>query len=354
MPVDFHFRIDEATEYQNEIKSIRKLFPTDDEARVYLCEISYKVQEMLYAKRPDAIPQIDSISWIFSVFDGVAYTTGTDTKKEIYFSLQYVRGISKPKVDKSEVYGVMVHEMVHVWQHSNGIPGGLLEGIADYVRMKAGGTIGWSPCPNVKERWDVGYRTTAFFLIWLEDRGIVNFIANLNGNLKYRAWDKRMIEEFSGVPVKESWRAYQSELLGKKVVLDVTVLKSGKYVIQNKANKTFLAGKEGESGTSQSKYYWDIFKTDNGYVIVDPVSSKALDVYAYATANGSNIVLWERNGGANQNWDISKPQRLETDPPLAHNEFLIVSEHSGKALVDQDGIVQWDIHTKVSQTWIIE
>ena len=106
---------------------------------------------------------------------GVAQTGGIDLDndhKEILFSLDYIGDRAKSGNLGEiglEIKGVLVHEMVHAWQ-LNGkgrAPGGLIEGIADFVRLKAE----LSP-PHWKkekpEQWDAGYQTTAFFLEWLE------------------------------------------------------------------------------------------------------------------------------------------------------------------------------------------
>ena len=68
--------------------------------------------------------------------DGVAYTTNN----EIHLSSGYVGDYSGDV--KTEITGVLYHESTHVWQwngNQNGqANGGLIEGIADYVRLKAG------------------------------------------------------------------------------------------------------------------------------------------------------------------------------------------------------------------------
>lgn len=62
---------------------------------------------------------------------GVAHATGSHTHKQIHFSLDYVKGISKDRV-REEILGILVHETVHCFQfNGNGTcPGGLVEGVA--------------------------------------------------------------------------------------------------------------------------------------------------------------------------------------------------------------------------------
>ena len=62
--------------------------------------------------------------------DGVAYTTGNATQKEIHFSLDYIKKVEHR--GKDEITGVLVHEVVHCYQHTgrDTCPGGLIEGVA--------------------------------------------------------------------------------------------------------------------------------------------------------------------------------------------------------------------------------
>ena len=73
---------------------------------------------------------------------GVAYTCGKDfdfEHKEIHFSTDYIEGIDA-KLLRREITGVIVHRMVHCWQFNgkHSCNAGLIEGIADWVRLKAG------------------------------------------------------------------------------------------------------------------------------------------------------------------------------------------------------------------------
>jgi hypothetical protein len=134
-----------------------------------------------------ALPGTRSVTVILKDFDGVAYTNGIDLDddhKEISFSLSYIRYVCDSNPDPiSELTGVLTHELVHCYQHSTPFgsgggdiphpPGGLVEGIADFIRLKAGLVPGhWKQPESAKDRaskWDEGYQHTAFFLAWLED-----------------------------------------------------------------------------------------------------------------------------------------------------------------------------------------
>lgn len=131
---------------------------------------------------------------ILSAFGGVAYTRGRDLDhdhKEIHLSTRYI-GSVKPELLKREITGVIVHEMVHCWQWNgcDAAPGGLIEGIADWVRLRAD----LSP-PHWKrtsgDRWDAGYQITAWFLDWLEDEYGPELVPRLNYMLKDVKYDEK-------------------------------------------------------------------------------------------------------------------------------------------------------------------
>lgn len=149
-----------------------------------------------------SIPPTRSITIFLRDFGGVAYTTGTELDndhKEIHLSLPYIQhcttGPSAKSDPKHELVGVLTHELVHCYQHtappaSNNKgktphpPGGLIEGIADFVRLKSGlEPPHWKRPRSASERaskWDAGYQHTGYFLAWIEDvrfgRGAVGMV----------------------------------------------------------------------------------------------------------------------------------------------------------------------------------
>ncbi|KAL2853329.1 hypothetical protein BJY01DRAFT_73770 [Aspergillus pseudoustus] len=136
------------------------------------------------------LPPTRSVTVLLRDIGGVAYTTGKELDndhKEIHISLQYIQHCRSKADPLAELTGVLTHELVHCYQYAaprasaDGkpddttprAPGGLVEGVADFVRLKAGlEPPHWSRPSSAKERpekWDSGYQHTAYFLAWLED-----------------------------------------------------------------------------------------------------------------------------------------------------------------------------------------
>lgn len=157
-------------------------------------------------------PPTRSVTLILRDMPGVAYTTGTeldDDHKEVHFSLHYIAGI-KPERLADELAGVVVHELVHCFQY-NGLgtcPGGLIEGVADWVRLRRG----LAP-PHWKRHadgaWDGGYERTAYFLDYLEGRFGEGTVRRLNEKLRVQQYEEKAFwTELVGRPVEQLWADY--------------------------------------------------------------------------------------------------------------------------------------------------
>lgn len=183
--------------------------------------LASSVKEVVKALYTDKInhtkvPGTRSVSLILRSMDGVAYTCGSDLDsdhKEIHLNLRYVASIA-PNRRKDELLGVLTHEMVHCYQHDGkgSCPGGLIEGIADWVRIKAG----LAP-PHWKKagegEGDAGYDRTAYFLEYLEARYGEGTVGKLNEKLRTDEYQtKRFWTELLGRPVEQLWLDYGKSL----------------------------------------------------------------------------------------------------------------------------------------------
>lgn len=147
---------------------------------------------------------------------GVAYTRGSsldDDHKQIHISLDYIAGIACAR-QEDEIRGVLVHEMVHCWQWNadSTCPGGLIEGIADFVRLKAGlAPPHWTR--EEGEDWDAGYQHTAYFLDWLEEQYGNGTVQRMNERLRRGKYVKEKFwKGLFSKEVNELWEDYKKYL----------------------------------------------------------------------------------------------------------------------------------------------
>ncbi|KAF9245913.1 hypothetical protein BU15DRAFT_40879 [Melanogaster broomeanus] len=154
---------------------------------------------------------VKSITLVLRSFEGVAYTFGSHTDKEIHLSLDYIATSASRARD--EISGVLVHEVVHCYQYNakDTCPAGLIEGIADFVRLNAG----YAP-PHWRavggNRWDAGYDTTAYFLDWIEKRCGKGTIRKLNAYMKDSKYDEKIFTPVASDSVDNLWNLYCDHL----------------------------------------------------------------------------------------------------------------------------------------------
>ncbi|KAK4454415.1 peptidase of plants and bacteria-domain-containing protein [Podospora aff. communis PSN243] len=174
------------------------------------------VQRLLYRTPLEphtTCPPTRSVTLILRDMGGVAYTTGTELDsdhKEIHFSLSYINGINPPSRLTAEITGVLTHELVHCyqWNACGSCPGGLIEGIADWVRLNCD----LSP-PHWKREvdgdWDRGYQHTAYFLQYLETRFGEGTVRRVNEKLRLHKYEaKPFWTELLGRPVEQLYGDY--------------------------------------------------------------------------------------------------------------------------------------------------
>jgi len=160
------------------------------------------------------VPPTRSVTLVLRSMSGVAYTTGSDLDsdhKEIHFSLEYISGIT-PVRRTHEIMGVLTHEMVHCYQYNafGSCPGGLIEGIADWVRLNSDlSPPHWKK--EASDKWDAGYQNTGYFLEYLEKRFGEGLIRRMNEKLRIERYEEKPFwTELCGRPVDQLWGDYQT------------------------------------------------------------------------------------------------------------------------------------------------
>jgi hypothetical protein len=186
-----------------------------------------QITRHLYTSCPGStIPGTRSVTLVLRCMDGVAYTTGIELDndhKEIHLSLDYVQKFAKkPQECRHEIVGVVTHEMVHCYQYNGDgtAPGGLIEGIADFVRLKAGlAPPHWrGPKEELGEKWDSGYQKTAYFLSWLEEQHGPGTVGKINETMRAEKYDEATFWENifgSGNGIDVLWKNYRASLEGE-------------------------------------------------------------------------------------------------------------------------------------------
>ena len=135
------------------------------------------------------------------------------SNNEIRVSDKHIQDFSGDQL-KSEFNGVLYHEMTHVWQwDGNGqqdeTRGGLIEGIADFVRLKANYIpAGWAQ-PGEGNNWYDGYSVTARFLDYCEGLR-TGFVAELNKKLK-DGYSTDFFFQLLGKTVDQLWTDYKNQ-----------------------------------------------------------------------------------------------------------------------------------------------
>jgi len=159
------------------------------------------------------VPRRPRLKFVLEDDEGVAYTVcGDNNCDEMHLNAGYLADYAASNDDlEDEIHGVIVHELAHVYQHMDG-PGGLIEGMADYVRHRAG----YVPLSRRQPggNWDDPYNTSAFFVAWLDDK-YPGLGYQLNQRMRAddrTAWSEQVFVDLTGKDVDTLWREYQAAI----------------------------------------------------------------------------------------------------------------------------------------------
>ncbi|KAL5709176.1 hypothetical protein ACHQM5_019894 [Ranunculus cassubicifolius] len=148
---------------------------------------------------------IDAVNLEVESLSGIAYTENNI----IYLNTEYIANFSGDV--RIEIMGIIYHEATHVWQwNGNGkAPLGLIEGMADYIRLKANlAPLRWVQ-KGSGNRWDESYAVTAYFLDYCNEL-YDGFAAALNLLMKDDYSDQFFVV-LLGKTVDELWKDYKEK-----------------------------------------------------------------------------------------------------------------------------------------------
>ncbi|GAA6014459.1 hypothetical protein JCM11491_007061 [Sporobolomyces phaffii] len=207
-----------------------KLFFSHVQPYDILYESAVRVIEALYPITLPGLqlqmPSIRSVRLFLRDMDGVAYTQSSDLDeehKEIHLSTRYLQTVFENSERNSgrlthEIAGVLTHELVHVFQYngSGSVPGGVIEGIADWVRNEqALAPPHWREGPGHDASWDAGYETTGFFLRYLTRKYDPLLVPKLNSMLQVHDWagGEHLKGLIRGQKIESVWEEYKQSLV---------------------------------------------------------------------------------------------------------------------------------------------
>ncbi|KAG4424070.1 hypothetical protein IFR04_002766 [Cadophora malorum] len=167
------------------------------------------------------IPDIASVTFIITSnrvlksFQAIAYQCENDlddSHREIHIYSKWLEELDETAY-QFELLGVIRHELVHCFQpvpHAS-VPPGLIEGIADWVRLRSGlGREEWKA--SSEGRWDQGYDHTAYFLEYLSRRFDDSVVVGLNQRTFSGEIDDGLWAELCGEKIDRLWIDYGASL----------------------------------------------------------------------------------------------------------------------------------------------
>jgi hypothetical protein len=172
-----------------------------------VCTILYREPEEITRNPP-------TITLHIYDFDGVANAGGGT----ISFSSRHIRNYDNPADALFEYLGVLIHETSHLYQFDDG-GGGLVEGMADFVRIRAGHHRMSRRSPG--GAWTDAYTTSGFFFSWLAGPGGLQSDGRvpadpdigwaINEQMRDN-WSEQVFVDRLGQDVDTLWAEYQDAL----------------------------------------------------------------------------------------------------------------------------------------------
>ena len=176
--------------------------------------VACRVCTILYRDPAEVTRNPASISLRIYDFNGVANAGGGN----INFSSRHVANYDAPDDALFEYMGVLLHETAHLYQFNRG-SGGLIEGMADFVRVRAGHHRMNRRRPG--GAWTDAYTTSGFFFSWLAGPGGLQTDGRMPAdpdigwaiNQQMRdQWSEQVFVDRLGQNVNTLWNEYQQAI----------------------------------------------------------------------------------------------------------------------------------------------
>lgn len=165
-----------------------------------------KVCEIIFSK-PEDIPLGKGYVHAIVTWD-LPYVAGFLDHELTINGSNFSTGVDE--FDPSDFIAIMHHEMTHFYQSSNvNAPGWIIEGMADYVRLRAG--LFYNLTRKKGGSYTEGYGPAGFFLLYIDDK-YPGFIKQVELNLHAPAttWDPNFFQKKTGKNVDQLWAEYQA------------------------------------------------------------------------------------------------------------------------------------------------
>jgi hypothetical protein len=177
--------------------------------------ITRDVCDTLYRKTIEA-KNVTQITVIVEDYDGISETYGSGTEATIHMSSRYMQKVRDASGDLgAELRGILYYQSTNMYQFDGGDGAAnawVVEGVADFVRH-AGGYLA-DDQRKAGGKYNDGFTTTAFFLIWLDAR-YPDFVYELNQSLipnPSAPWSSQAFADITGESVADLWATYQQSL----------------------------------------------------------------------------------------------------------------------------------------------
>ncbi|MFY7863334.1 basic secretory protein-like protein [Roseateles sp.] len=215
-----------AVDYKNDGSAGAQAFAAlvpDIEA--YVHEIARGVVQRLY-KSPAEVPAFKTLELRIREWngekgsaeprDGIAWKDGAPPERIIVnVNTRWLQSYAaKGGHMADEVKGILFHEMVHAYQHSEGMAAAALESLADLVRYQAG--FGYAKDRRLGGKYSDPYKTGAFFFAYLvEQKGFKDFGPCFNATARPGenfpwSWENAIAACTEGGDVNALWAEYQA------------------------------------------------------------------------------------------------------------------------------------------------